>query len=250
MNNKIAIIGMGHVGKALKQGLLSSGWKQKQLLTSNSAAENKKIAEQADWIILAVKPNKIAEVVKQIALKKEKVLFSVAIAVTTSHLKKLTTGEQKIIRMMPNLSIAYRQGVIGCFFREEISQTEKKKIQHFLQRLGKVIEVSEEKDLDAFSVLVGSGPAVVAYCIEMCIQAGQNLNLSKKTAQQIALQTFAGTVLYLQKTKQSAVELQAAVATKGGITEEIITMLDQQKVSDRFMQSLLRGYDKIKEMRI
>jgi len=250
MNKKIAIIGFGHIGKALFQGLIASGLKKEHLFVSNSSQENRKVAVLADWIIIAVKPGMVEAVIGEIKdIISNKIVISVSSVVNFSSIEKYAqNNKQKIIRLMPNIPAAIGEGTIGFFANKNVSIKERSDVINIFSRLGKVIECQKETELDVMTLLSGCGPAIVAYFVSLLVQSGEEFGLKKNKSEKIALQTFAGTLIYLQKTNQTAKELQIAVATKGGMTEQIIKGFDEKEIASLFMKSLERGYEKIKQI--
>src|SRR5207248_6121374 len=101
---------------------------------------------------------------------------------------------KKVIRIMPNINVSYNEGAIGLFANSQVLEFEKKEITKTLSLLGMVIPCKKETDLDTLTVLAGSGPAIVAYCIDMLAKSGKSLGLTKKISDQAALQTFDGTL--------------------------------------------------------
>lgn len=250
-NKKIAIIGTGHMGSSLMKGLLNSGFKKKNIFLSNKSIDNKKVAVQADWIILAVKPLIAQEVVQEIKdIIKNKLLISVAAAVSVSTLKVYTWNKkQKIIRIMPNIPVAYNEGVIGLYRNGYVSNVEKDAVITMLSSLGTVSELKNEQELDSLTLISACGPAIVSYFINMLSKSAISLGLSEKEAELIALKTFTGTLIYLQRTGITPKNLQQAVATKGGITEEIIKSIEKNNLYSLFDKSIKNGKLKIDNSR-
>jgi len=245
---KIAIIGMGHMGNALLQGFFSSGLKREQVVISNNSSNNKKIVQQADWIILAVKPEVVRDVLEDIKeYLVDKLLISAAAGVTLSQLTADTHVKQKIVRIMPNLPVACGQGVIGIFANKYVR--ERAEVVLVFSLLGNVISCEKENELDALTIISGCGPALAAYCINMLMYSGEKFGLRKKVSEKVAFHTFSGTIALMNKTNQSAAELQSAVATKRGVTEEIIKDLTKHDFYKLFVESLMVGYVKIKKIK-
>lgn len=250
-NKKLAIIGMGHMGRSLEKGFLNSGFPRRNIVVSNSSEDNRKVAKQAEWIILAVKPSIIQQVVEDINdCIESKLLISVAAAVNISNIQRYTKSKrQKIIRIMPNLPIAYNKGVIGLFANKFVSRTEKKDVVKVLSVLGTVIEVNNEHKVDSLTLISACGPAIVSYFINLLSKTALSLGLSKSISDEVALETFIGTLVYLQKTGLTASTLQKAVATKGGVTEEIINSMNKNKINSLFQKSIHAGEIKIRNIR-
>lgn len=250
-NKKIAIIGAGHMGTAMIQGLLESGFAEQNLFVSNSSKDNTKAVEQADWVVLTVKPGLVSVVLKELGQRiHNKILISAAAGVTVAKLTAFTENpKQKVIRIMPNIPVATKQGLIGFFVNKAVSREEKHQVIQILNLLGIAIVCREENELDALTLISGCGPALASYCITLLKEAAVSYGFPHETSETIARQTFQGTLSYLQKTNLSASELQTAVSTKGGVTEQIITSLNEKNVPKLFSDSLQKGYTRIKQLR-
>lgn len=251
MNKKIAIIGRGHMGKAIVSGLLNSGCKKENIFVSNTSVQNRTAIEKADWIIITVKPMIAKLIFADVSnLLRNKLLISAAAALSfTSIETSLKNNKQKIIRIMPNIPVSHNQGVIGLYANKRVSKREKAEVINCLSQLGTVIACRKEEELDAITIISGCGPAVVSYFINALINSATTLGLAKDIAETVALQTFLGTLNYLVVTKQTPIDLQKSVATKGGLTEEIILQFDEKKIADQLAESLSDGYAKIKRIK-
>lgn len=260
---KLAIIGGGHIGLALAEGFINSGKiVSSQLIVANPSlskiahlkkhgveitTDNKIAAAKADWIFLAVRPFVVDRVLLEISDSvKGKLIISLTAVVTIDKLRSRVKNT-KVIRIMPNMSISCNQGVIGLYAKELTGQ-DKKYIRELLNCLGLVIEVKKQKDLDVLTLLSGCGPAIVSQFIEIMANYGMNIGLSSYKSHALALQTFKGTALLLEKSGLSSEELILSVATKGGITEAILNNLRQAGFQENFIQAMEIGYGKIKEL--
>lgn len=250
-SKKIAIIGNGHMGSSLVKGLLNGGFKKKNIFLSNRSSDNKKAAMQADWIILAVKPLIVQDVVREIKdVIKDKLLISVAAVVNTSTIGKSAQNlKEKIIRIMPNISVRYNQGIIGLYANQAVSRKEKDEVKTVLSFLGTVLELRNEQELDNLTLISACGPAIVSYFIAMLSKAAIALSLSEKDAELIAVKTFTGTLAYLQGAGLTPKSLQQAVSTKGGITEEIIKSMEKNNLYSLFDNSIKKGKLKIDKLK-
>ncbi|MES2135271.1 MAG: pyrroline-5-carboxylate reductase [Patescibacteria group bacterium] len=266
VDKKIAIIGGGHIGSALALGLVRSARvRPSQLTVSDSqvqhiahlkklgitvTADNVLATAHAEWVFLAVKPGSIGTVLKEIKdASKKRLIISLAAGVTIEDLRQETKSSSvSFARIMPNIPIAENQGVIGLF-GSRISVRDLSQLKYVLQGLGFVLEVQKESELEILTVVSGSGPAVVAYAIEAVLTAGQTLGLSKDTATALATHTFKGTSAYLEASRMSPQQLMESVATKGGITEAILTSLKRSGVHQGFVRALKQGHLKIKKTR-
>jgi pyrroline-5-carboxylate reductase len=232
---KIAIIGIGHMGNALYKGLKKSGFGK--IMLSKSLKSNLKAFEQADWIFLAVKPNKVEDVLKNIPVQKEsKLLISLAALVSLSELNQMLVGKNiQAVRIMPSLAIQIREGVIGLYTGGKRIRALKEK----LALLGEVVEVRKEVDLDVLTIISGCAPAILAYF------AQSFANFSSKP-EALVLKSLTGSLKYISESGMTFQEVIAAVATKGGITENIIDSLEKQRVKQNIESALESGYTKLR----
>lgn len=250
-NKKLAIIGVGHIGSSLLNGLLRGGFKKSDILLSNTSETNQKVAHEADWIIIAVKPQSGHRVINEIKdTIKDKLLISVMAAVPVKSLVNYSgNNKQKIIRIMPNIPITYNKGVIGLYSNSFVSSREKNKVISLLSLLGSVIELKKESELELLTIISACGPAMVAYLITMFSQTALALGLSADITELLAVETFNGTLTYLQKTGFSPHYLQNVVATKGGVTEEVLSSLSKSEFYSQFEHSVKKGVQKIDKIK-
>ena len=245
-SKKIAVIGIGHMGKALMRGLLNVGYKKSNLLLSNDSSQNRSVATKADWLLLCVKPLVVGQVITDIKDKlQDKLLISVAAATTISSINNVIGDKkQKIARIMPNIAVSCNRGVIGLY-SQNISLEEKNELISVLSTLGQVLEVKKEKDLDILTVLSSCGPAIVAYFLQLVSDYGLKGGLSKKLTNKLVSQTFQSTLSYLLEHKMTSSELITSVATPGGVTESIINALNNNDFNKLFEKAMDNGYTKI-----
>src|SRR5690349_1724149 len=118
INERVAIIGMGNMGKALSRQLLASKTlSPKKLLLSNKL-NNKSISKKSQVIILAVKPKDIEVVLPEIKSSvKEQLIISVVAGFKLKKIKKILGSHQKVIRAMPNICSQVGSS-ITCWFKD------------------------------------------------------------------------------------------------------------------------------------
>ncbi len=250
-NKKIAIIGVGHIGNSLFKGFVNSGVKKENIILSNKSDDNRKAARQADTILIAVKPLIVKQVL--IDLKdviKDKLILSVAAGISTDHIQRyLENDSQKIIRLMPNVAVSSNDGVIGIFSNENISDELKLSVKELLSKLGAIIEVKKETDIDNLMFISACGPAIIAYFMETLADNGRKLGLTGRIADKLVLETIKSTVNYLQKSELSFTDLQQSVSTKGGITAEILESMKKQQFEEIFAKSIQNGYSRLSKLK-
>lgn len=249
-NKKIAIIGAGHMGKAITEGLIKS----KKIKPSNIFISNKSnniyIVKKADYIFIAVKPFKVKEVLDEIRLFiGNKIILSVAAGISLEILLNYSNTNQKIIRLMPNIPVSENKGVIGFFSNKNILNSEKNQIIKLISLLGKVFELKKEEDLDSLTLIGGCGPAISAYFINLLSNFAVSQGFSQAESIDMTLKIFEGTVSYLQNNNLTPSQLIKSVATKGGVTEAILNELNINNVDKLFTGAMKKGNGKIKKLK-
>jgi pyrroline-5-carboxylate reductase len=181
------------------------------------AVANEEIAERADLVLLAVKPNKLEEVAPQLAAATE--VVSVLAAVPLERLNAALPGAEHVLRVMPNVGVEVRQGVL-CVAGAAGEPTREK-----LDLLGRVVEIAEQ-DFDAATAVMGCSPAYLALAVEAIADAGAADGLDSALARELVVETAIGTAELLRRHRPEAV--RKAVASPGGSTEKGLEALDRE----------------------
>lgn len=246
-NRRIAVIGMGHMGTALLKGLVNGGISRSRILVSDSSKHNAQIVRRAGVVFIAVKPAMVHTVLADIkAVADGKVVVSLAAGVTISAMRKILGKGVTAARIMPNIPVAYGEGVIGLY-APTMSSANKRQLKNILAGLGLIVDVKKERNLDALTLIAGCGPGIVSFFVAMVGKRARALGL--RDADAIALQTFGGTLAQLKKSRTSATRLIEAVATEGGVTEAILKELERNGLERTFARAIKIGHAKIKKTR-
>ena len=244
---KIAIIGSGHMGTALLEGFVKSRIAKSRIAMSDGPKTNVRVAASADVIFLAVKPGVVNDVLSEIKqVSHGKLIVSLAAGVTIASMKKSTSAH--VARMMPNIPVAVNEGAIGIF-AGGLPASEKKALRALLDKLGIVIEVKKESDLDTLTLIAGCGPGIVAYLVATLAGEANKLGLTSFESEMLAFQTFKGTLAYMEKTKTPAETMMRSVATKGGVTEAILARLTKEGARKAFARAIGEGGSRLRKIK-
>jgi pyrroline-5-carboxylate reductase len=184
LQEKIGIIGAGKIGSAIVRGIIRAGLVAKdQVMASDVSevlrqsiagelgigvtADNNRVCDFADTVILAVKPQIVDSVLEEVAKKlgKNKLLVSVAAGVPLSRIEVHLAQEARVVRVMPNIPCVVGAGAAGYAGGAHATAKDMEKVGLILNSFGIGLAV-EEKYLDAVTGLSGSGPAYVFLFIE------------------------------------------------------------------------------------
>jgi len=253
---RIAIIGGGHIGEALLSGLLRAGRQTKDLvIAEKDPARAKELAEKysvqvssvrdaaenAGYVIVAVKPGDVESIIGQLAEavsradndSVEQVFVTVAAGVTTAYYQSKLPAGAPVIRVMPNAPMVVGGGVSAVAPGAFSTAQQLKEVVGIFDAVGGVLTVPEAQ-LDTVTALSGSGPAYFFLMVEALIDAGVAEGLPRSVATELVSQTMAGSAAMLLESldrKQSegaaalgagidtsAAQLRATVTSPGGTT--------------------------------
>lgn len=247
---KISFIGFGNMAKAIAQGFqrktadqifasspsLTSGHLPGGVIAFN---DNQAVLQDADIVVLSVKPAQVTEVMAEIGthLQPQTVLLSIVAGVAIDNLAGYCSPEQAIVRSMPNMPIAVKEGATPLAANSFVSEQQKLQIERLLAQ-SSLINWCEEELMNAYTALSGSGPAYVFLFVEALIEGAQKLGLPADKAQQFAIQTLTGSAHILKKEAQSAAELRKRVTSPGGTTEAALHVFQQKHFSEIIAQAL------------
>lgn len=252
----IALIGGGNMAEALIGGLV----KTKQLEPSQLFATDVSMARQeylnakfhvrvgsnnleaAAWasiVILAVKPQVMDEVLREIQeVAEEKTVFvSVAAGYPIDRVLEHLGHHASVIRAMPNTPSMVLAGATALAMGPGVSERGLELASTIFQTVGVVVHV-EESLLDAVTGLSGSGPAYIAVVIEALTDGGVRMGLPRPTAQALAIQTVLGTAKLIQETEDHPGVLKDRVTSPGGTTIAGLHRLEQGRLRATIMDAV------------
>lgn len=245
---RIAILGCGHMGNAIKKALIIK--KIGKIFVSNKTDDNVGAAKNSDVIFVCVKPPQVPEVLTQLrpCLTPHKLLISIAAGIPLKKLFLWSGGHKKIIRVLPNLPAQVLQGMSVWKATPALKKTEKSRIKKLLCCFGKTIEVNDEKLINDACPVWGSGPAFCAALLESFERFAKRCGFSGTQARLLAIQTVLGSARYLEKTGMDFAELKQAVQTKGGVTEAAFRVLKKGKWQAIFERALVAAKKRSDEL--
>lgn len=245
----IAIIGAGNMGASLLAGLIASGHPLDRLIASNQnpsklrliqeqykiavTSDNKKAAQDADVVILAVKPKQFKQAAAELSdiIQAQKPLvISIAAGIRTSQINDWLKGSIAIVRSMPNLPALIGEGITALFANAYVSNEQKQKAEQILKSVGLTIWIKEESLMDAVTAISGSGPAYFFMIFKALREAGCALGLDSKTALLLSLQTGLGAAKMVLTSDETLEDLLQKVVSPGGTTEKALSVLKRYHV--------------------
>lgn len=260
---KLAFIGAGNMAHSMVGGLVADGWEpasivvadpdKDQLMSLSSrfavrtTTENKKAAESSDVILIAVKPQIIRDVAKDLAAvvqNRQPLVISIAAGVRAVDLERWIGGRCPVVRCMPNTPALVQSGATALFGNKIVSKPQKDLAESILRSVGLALWVDDEAMLDVVTALSGSGPAYFFLIIEILEQAAAALGLKEETARLLAVQTAFGAAKMALESSEDAAVLRQRVTSPGGTTEVALSVLEKGHIRALFNDALKAARDR------
>lgn len=215
---------------------------------SQIASSNRAVVESADIVILAVKPQCILEVMRELAdAKSDRVLFVSIIAGTP--LADLCNGlkSERIVRVMPNTPCLIGSGAAGYSLGPGASVADGELVGRLMRAVGIAFQVPESQ-LDAVTGLSGSGPAYVYTMIEALSDGGVHVGLPRATATALAAQTVFGAAQMVMSTGEHPGVLKDRVTSPGGTTIAGLQILEQHGLRAALIDAVEAATNRSREL--
>ncbi len=255
---KIGFIGGGQMAEALIRGLLKARVVEPaKILVSEPSPprreylaktfpdlkiifDNCALVKEVDFIVLAVKPQVMSTVLKEITLAidpERHLVLSIAAGIPTSFIERFLPEKTRVIRVMPNTPALVLEGVSAFTGGRYTTPEDLGLAEEFLQAFGESIFLPENQ-FDAVTGLSGSGPAFVAAFYEALVDGGVKVGLAREVAEKLALQTIFGTAKLIKETGKDPYQLKAMVTSPGGTTICGLKALAEKGFSGSVMEAV------------
>jgi len=216
-----------------------------------SFTENNQAIEQSEIIVLAVKPQVMQDVCKDIAEQvqtNKPLVISIAAGLLSKDIERWLGGNISMVRCMPNTPSLLNCGATGLFANGNVSDEQRQQADAILSTAGINVWVEQESLLDAVTAVSGSGPAYYFLFMEAMQDAAKKLGLNDEQAELLTQQTALGAARMAVESEDNAATLRTKVTSKGGTTEQAINTFEQNHLQDIVMQAMQAANDKAIEL--
>ena len=263
---KIAFIGGGNMGEAMLAAILNKGLSSKKAITVSDISEprreylrqkhgvtvtsdNRQAVGRSDVVVLAIKPQQLAEVMAEINGQFDVSQLVLSI-IAGARISTLCCGlnHRHIIRVMPNTPAQIGEGMSVWTATAEVTKQQKERAGSILGAMGKEIYVDDEKYIDMATAVSGSGPAYVFLFAEALVDAAAHIGLPHDIAQELVLQTILGSAHFMQRSDKLPAELRRMVTSPGGTTAEALAQLEKGQFTELVKQAVTAAYNKAKQL--
>ena len=264
---QLGFIGCGNMGRAMMSGALEKEWTTAERVVIHThhketmdtlaaqygvavADSNRALAENADIIVLAVKPNIYADVLADVreVLTEGQIVLAIAPAYSIASIASLVQNEGvRVARAMPNTPAQIGKGMAGLAFSDNMTGAERALVQSFFESFGKVAVVREDA-MHAVGSVSGSSPAFVYMVIEGMAEGAIKLGIPAKDAYTFAAQSVLGAAALVLETGEHPAVLRDAVCSAGGTTIAGVAALEASGFKGAIMEAMDRSSEKFLAM--
>ncbi|MBJ8437202.1 pyrroline-5-carboxylate reductase [Acinetobacter lactucae] len=263
VNSNICFIGGGNMAQALIGGLISRGLPPTRITVSDPVEQIRQLLQEkevhvtqdnvaaiknADVVVLAVKPQVLATVLRPLkGLLSDKLVISIIAGAEIQTISNLIESN-RIVRVMPNTPALVQTGAHGIYANDVVGTSDRELTSQILAATGLTIWVNSEAQIDAVTAVSGSGPAYFFYLMESMIRAGKNLGLDEKVATALTLQTALGAAQMAITSSNTPSELRKNVTSPNGTTQAALEVFDRAQISQNIQSALAAAQKRSQEL--
>lgn len=198
--------------------------------------------ERPATLVLAVKPKQLDTVAPLLAGLEPELLVSILAGVEADVLARRIPA-RAVVRAMPNLPVAIRQGVTALFSTSEALEV-RRAAEALARPLGLAEWIADERSFDAVTALAGCGPGFVFRFADALAAAGTALGLPPEQARRLAVATLAGAGAMAAQADVPPATLADRVASPGGSTRKGLDVLDADDALIRLLIATLSASER------
>jgi len=215
----------------------------------HATTDNLEAVTQAELVVLAVKPQTLAKVLRQIrgAIRQDHLVMSV-IAGARMGLIGEALGHPAIVRAMPNLPCQIHRGMTIWTATPEVAAPARATVRRILETMGREIYVPDELDVDRATAVSGTGPAVIAHFVKALEDAATFIGVSRELGRQSVLQTIIGTAEMILASERHVAELIDGVTSPGGTTSRALHVLQRGQFSAVVTEAIEAAFRRTQEL--
>jgi pyrroline-5-carboxylate reductase len=263
---KLAFIGAGKMAEAiLKQLLQAGGWKGSEVVLSDIDGDrlremaevygtqtedsNRKAAAEAQVVLLAVKPQKLEEVLNEISgsITSEQTVISIAMGKSTYFVEELLAEGVPVVRVMPNNPAMVGAAVSVLSYGSKAGEKARETAREIFSCLGEIYEIDERYQDEAMA-LSGCGPAYFYMVAEALCDAGVKLGLERSLALKLITGTMIGSGMMLAQTDLHPAVLKDMVTSPGGSTIAALEAMEESGLRNSFYKAVIAAWRRAKEV--
>ena len=263
--HSIAFIGGGNMANSLVGGLTAQGTSADTIWVTdtiedklrdlrdryrvNTTKDNVEAVSRADTVVLAVKPQNMAEVTRGLGAataegRSERLFISIAAGIPIDNLQRWLGYDAAIVRTMPNTPALVGEGATALYANPRVTSEQRSRADAVLNAVGLTHWVEDEGLLDAVTAVSGSGPAYFFLLMEMIEETGVALGLERDASRALTLQTALGAAQMVRQGSEAPAILRERVTSPGGTTAQALAALEEGGVRALFARAITAARDR------
>jgi len=267
LDKKIGFIGAGNMARSLASGLINNGLAPELVSMSDPdsgtrdaiaaqlgvtvSAQNADVVATSDILVLAVKPQVLKGVARELAdvvQERQPLVVSIAAGIRSDSLEQWLGGNLPLVRVMPNTAALIGSGASGLYANARADKAARNVAETIMRAVGVVAWVDDEKQLDVVTALSGSGPAYYFLVMEALEQAAIDAGLSPDIARLLTLETAYGAAKMALEGGEEPAVLRQQVTSKGGTTERAITVMEESGIREIYKKAIFAAAERSAEL--
>lgn len=241
MTTTIGFIGAGNMARSLAGGLVADSYDRNAIILSdpdperrselaaalglNVLEDNQQVAQKADILVFAVKPQvmrAVAEELRAAVQQRRPLIVSIAAGIRSADLERWLGGNLAVVRVMPNTPALVGAGAAGLYANAHVTQAQRDQAEGILRAVGVTTWIADEALMDAVTAVSGSGPAYFFLAIEALEHAAVKSGIEPEAARLLAVQTAFGAAKMALESNEDPGLLRVRVTSPGGTTERAL----------------------------
>ena len=262
----IATVGSGVMAEAMIAGILRGKLvTPEQVVASHPRAErrdelasaygirtvasNAEAIHGADIILLAIKPQMLAKVGREIGplLRDEQLVLSVIAGATTTALEGFL-GHRRLVRSMPNTPARLGRGMTVWYATPETTAEQRAQARALLRALGAELQVDDEKFVAMATAVSGTGPTYVFLVMEALIDAAVHLGFPRHVAHDLVVETLEGSTYFAKQSGDHPAVLRNMVTSPGGTSAAALHELESGRLRTVLSEAVWAAYRRTIEL--
>ncbi len=265
--HNLGFVGAGNMARSLAGGLLANGWPAdrlcladpdagqrrgvEQALGLKTLADNRALANTSDILVLAVKPQVLAEVAAGLAAavqERKPLVISIAAGIRADDIDRWLGGNLAIVRAMPNTAALIGSGATGLYANARVTGPQRDEAESILRAVGVTVWVADESLIDTVTAVSGSGPAYFFLVMEALEKAAIRHGLDPATARLLTLETAYGAAKMALEGGEEPAILRRRVTSPGGTTEQAVQKLQAGQIEPLFDEAVAAAIQRAREL--
>ena len=263
---RVGIVGAGVMAEAIIAGLVADRAVEAGTLVASHprrdrrdilaerhgirpVASNRDALAGAEVIVLAVKPQMLGRVMRELRgeLSADQVVVSIVAGAT---IRTLVDGLQHaaVVRAMPNTPSQIRRGISVWSPSEACTARQRDLARAVLRALGDEREVADETFVAMATALSGTGPTYLFSVMEALIDAGVHLGFPRELAHDLVVETLIGSAEFAQRSELHPAQLRNAVTSPGGTSAAAIYELEKGRIRTVLSDAVWAAYRRTLEL--